>query len=408
MKRWIWIIVLTGIAAAGIFYGLRQQPVPVEAAKVTVGPMQVTVEEEGKTRLRSRYIVSAPVTGVTQRLAWREGDRVRSGQTITVLRPVASAPLDVRSREQAEARVRVAQAALDVARARVLTVEEQRKAAESDLAYWQRQREREEPLVRSGDLPATRLDRTRAEIDRAEAAVSSAETSIATAKQEVMAAQAEIEAARATLTPSTTAPQPGSATITVTAPAAGRVIRRIRESEGVVNAGEALIEIGDSTAIEVEVEVLSADAVKIAPGTRVLFRGWGGEKPLEGLVRVVEPSGFTKISALGVEEQRVRVIADITSPEEEWRRLGDGFRVEASFVLWEGDRVLQVPSNALFRRGDKWAVFVIENGFARAKTVEVGHRTGLITEILSGVQEGDTLVAHPDETVEDGFPVQPE
>jgi HlyD family secretion protein len=180
----------------------------------------------------------------------------------------------------------------------------------------------------------------------------------------------------------------------------------IRESEGVVGPGEQLIEIGNANAIEVEVELLSADAVQVAPGTRVILTGWGGEMPLEARVRVVEPSGFTKISALGVEEQRVRVIADITSPEQQWSRLGDGYRVSASFVLWEGEGVLQVPSNALFRTDGDWSVFVIEDGVAHRRTVQVCHTTGLASEILSGLSEGDTVVAHPDETVEDGFPVE--
>ena len=153
--------------------------------------------------------------------------------------------------------------------------------------------------------------------------------------------------------------------------------------------------------------MLSADAVRIAPGTRVLFTRWGGDQPLEGRVRVVEPTGFTKISALGVEEQRVRVIADLTSPEDQWQRLGDGYRVEASFILWESDSALQVPASALFRHQDKWAVFVVENGVAHRRVVEAGHRTGLAVEILSGLKEGERVITHPDDAVEDGKRVAP-
>jgi HlyD family secretion protein len=169
----------------------------------------------------------------------------------------------------------------------------------------------------------------------------------------------------------------------------------------VVAPGAPLIEIGDANAIEVQVEVLSPDAVQIKPGTPVAFNGWGGAT-LSGQVRVIEPGGFTKISALGVEEQRVRIIADITSPEAEWKTLGDGYRVEASFILWESPGTLQVPANALFRYDNGWAVFAIENNIARRRKVEVGHRTGLAAEIVSGLKAGDTVVAHPDETVEDG------
>ena len=173
-----------------------------------------------------------------------------------------------------------------------------------------------------------------------------------------------------------------------------------------VAPGAALIEIGDANAIEVQVEVLSPDAVQIKPGTKVEFNGWGGAAALQGQVRVIEPGGFTKISALGVEEQRVRVIADLMSPEAEWKSLGDGYRVEASFVLWEGAEVLQVPANALFRYDNGWAVFAVEAGVARRRKVEVGHRTGLAAEIVSGLKANDTVVAHPDETVEDGKPVK--
>jgi HlyD family secretion protein len=218
---------------------------------------------------------------------------------------------------------------------------------------------------------------------------------------QVDSARAEVDAASATLRPATEAQSANRETIPVIVPAGGRVIRVIQESEGVVSPGTPLIEIGDANAIEVEVEVLSPDAVQMAPGTRVLLTGWGGGEALEARVRVIEPGGFTKVSALGVDEQRVRVIADITSPEEDWKKLGDGYRVEASFILWEGEQVLQVPSNVLFRYQDGWAVFVIDGGVARRKMVEVGHRNGLAAEILAGLTEGEMVVAHPDETVED-------
>jgi HlyD family secretion protein len=180
----------------------------------------------------------------------------------------------------------------------------------------------------------------------------------------------------------------------------------VRESEGVVTPGEALLEVGDARAIEIVVEVLSADAVKLTPGTKVILERWGGPKALEARVRVVEPGGFTKVSALGVEEQRVRVVADLVSAEEEWRALGDGYRVEAAFVLWEGAGVLQVPANALFRYENGWAVFVSEAGVARRRVVQVGHRTGIAAEILGGLQKGELVVTHPDETVAEGKALQ--
>ncbi|MBK7926298.1 MAG: HlyD family efflux transporter periplasmic adaptor subunit [Bryobacterales bacterium] len=190
--------------------------------------------------------------------------------------------------------------------------------------------------------------------------------------------------------------------MTVRWPVSGRVLKLVKESEGVVGPGEALIELGNTRALEVEVEVLSVDAVKMAPGTEVELVRWGGEKPLEGRVRVVEPSGFTKISALGVEEQRVRVIADITSPEQEWQRLGHGYRVEAVFILWRGEQVLQVPASALFRTGEQWNVYAIEGGLAKKRAVTLGHRNGLAAEVVSGVKEGERVIPHPDESVVDG------
>ncbi len=407
MKRWLWIIILTAVVAGGIFYGFSQQPVAVEAATAKAGPMQVTVEEEGKTRLRSRYIVSAPAAGYMRRLEWKAGDRIRSGQTITVLNPVSSPLLDTRSVDQGEARVRAAEANMMVVESRVTQTKEQLRTAQSDLDYWRLQEEREQPLVESGDLPAQRMDQIHNEIRRGEAAVATAEANLNTAQQEIASAKAEVDAARAALTPVNPAGPNGEAeAIPVRAPAGGRVIRVIQESEGVVSPGTPLMEIGDANAIEVEVELLSPDAVQVKPGTKVLLTGWGGGEMLEAQVRVVEPGGFTKVSALGVEEQRVRVIADIVSPEQEWERLGDGYRVEASFVLWEGQDILQIPANALFREKGDWTVFVIQDGVAHLRKVEVGHRTGLIAEILSGLEAGEVVVAHPDETVEDGFAVK--
>jgi HlyD family secretion protein len=418
------------VLIAGIVYGLRPQPVPVETARVTTGPLRVTVEEEGKTRLRSRYIVSAPVAGFMSRLRLKAGDRVNSGDVITRLSPVNAPFLDTRMRDTgearvdvaeaalgvAEARVRVAESALEVAHARVRPLEEQQRSAQVDLDYWKREQTREEALVKSGDLPAARLDKTRTEIARAESAVEAAKRTIETARMQIDSSTAELNAAKAQLRPETAEVAAAKAqlrsaasgkasnveTIPVIVPAGGRVIRVIQESEGVVAPGTPLIEVGDANAVEVEVEVLSPDAVQMAPGTRVLLSGWGGSGVLEARVRVIEPGGFTKISALGVEEQRVRVIADITSPEKEWAKLGDGYRVEASFVLWEAESIVQVPANALFRNEGGWAVFVIEDGMARRHAVEVGHRTGLAAEIVKGLKDGDTVVAHPDETVADG------
>ena len=189
-------------------------------------------------------------------------------------------------------------------------------------------------------------------------------------------------------------------------PVSGRVLKLHRESEGVVNAGEPLLDIGNPRNMEVKVEVLSADAVKLRKGTPALFERWGGEKPLTGKVRVVEPAGFTKISSLGVEEQRVLVIADLTSPPESWEGLGDAYRLDTSFIIWEGTDVLQTPASALFRSGNGWAVFVVENRKARLRTIEVGQRNGLAAEIVSGIREGERILAHPDDRIKEGISVR--
>jgi HlyD family secretion protein len=401
LKRWIWVIALGLVVAAGIAMSLRTQPVPVESAKVRQSPLRVTVEEEGKTRLRSRYIISAPVAGVIRRPSWKAGDAIAAGALVTQIEAPRAMALDVRSSETARARVKAAEAALAASESRVRTIEEQVRMARVDLDYWRREREREEKLVRSGDLPASRLDRTNTEVRRAEAAVATAEKQVAAARAETAAARAEIGVAQTVLRPAGA----GGEMIHVTAPSGGRVIKVLRESEGFVNAGESLLEVGNANALEVAVELLSADAVRAKPGMRVILTRWGGEKPLEARVRVIEPGGFTKVSALGVEEQRVRVVADITSPETEWKQLGDGYRVEAAFVMWEGDRVLQVPANALFRTGDDWSAYVIENGLAQLRKVKPGHRAALAVEVLEGLKEGEEVVLHPDETVASGKPV---
>lgn len=406
MKRWLWIILLIAIVVAGAFWAMRPQPVEVSGTAASRGPLRVTVEEEGKTRLRDRFVVSSPVAGYVRRIQSKEGDNVRAGDVAAVLEPLRAQVLDTRTREQGEARLKAAEATLRVAQARLSTTEQQARAAQAEASYWAQQLERETPLSKTGDIPQERLARTRSEATRTEAARRAAENSVATARAEIEQARAEVEAARTALLEPSVGPRKATGDlVTVRWPVSGRILKLVKESEGVVQAGEPLMELGNTRALEVEVEVLSVDAVKMTQGTAVEFTRWGGEKPLEGRVRVVEPSGFTKISALGVEEQRVRVIADITSPEDQWKRLGHGYRVEAVFILWQGEQVLQVPASALFRTGEQWNVYIIEGGYARRRGVQLGHRNGLAAEVVSGLKEGEMVIPHPDETVEDGTQV---
>ena len=380
--------------AAGLGYGFLPRAVPVDVAGVKRAPLTVTVEEEGKTRVRERYTVSAPMAGYVRRIDLKAGDAVAAGQVLAVIEPARAVALDPRTRAQAQAQASAAQAALAAA-------QENARAAVAAAQLATQERARAESLRQSNFVSAQALDSARTAETRARAVEQATQHT-------VRVARFELEMARATLS-STARLQAGGAAeqVQVQAPVAAHVLKLLHESEGAVAAGQPLLEVGDPASLEVEVEVLSTHAVKIAPGSRVILDRWGGAQPLGGTVRVVEPSGYTKISALGVEEQRVRVIVDFSSPREAWARLGDGYRVEARFVLWEGQDVLQLPTSALFRQGEGWAAFVLDGRRARLTPVEIGQRAGLATQVMSGLKAGDRVVAHPDETIKDGVRVKP-
>jgi HlyD family secretion protein len=390
----IGITLLTLAVVGGLAFGFFPRAVPVDVIAVGKGPLVVTVEEEGKTRVMERYVVSAPLAGYARRIDLHVGDVVKAGQVLAVIEPARSDALDPRSRAQAAAQVKAAEAAVAAARETARAA-----AAQSDLA--QQELERTASLRQSNFISEQALDKARSELRRTQAARLAADHA-------VNVARFELDMARAALA-KTTRLQAGAPTdaIEVRAPVDAGVLKLVHESEGSVQAGQPLLEVGNPEALEVEVEVLSTQAVKIGPGSKVLFDRWGGDTTLQGAVRVVEPAGFTKISALGVEEQRVRVIADFTSPREQWRRLGDGYRVEARFVVWEGNDVLQVPASALFRHDSGWAVFVIESGRAKLKPVQIGQRAGLIAQVNSGLAAGDRIISHPDDKISDGVRVKP-
>jgi HlyD family secretion protein len=385
----IGFILLALVIAGGLGLGFMPRAVPVETVAAARGPLQVTVEEEGKTRVRERYVISAPVAGHARRIDLNVGDAVKAGQTVAVIEPVRSSALDPRSRAEASAAVRAAEAMAAAA-----TQKARAAAAQAELA--RQELERTDSLRKSKFISEQALDKARSEFDRGQAAKLAAD-------HDVSAAKFELERARAALAYAT--PLQGRAaadTLAVRTPVDARVLKLVHESEGTVQAGTPLIEVGNPESLEVEVEVLSSQAVKIAPGARVMFDRWGGDKALQGTVRVVEPTGFTKISALGVEEQRVRVIADFASPRDEWRRVGDGYRVEARFVVWEGGDVLQIPASALFRHNHGWAVFVVDGGKARLQAIETGQRNGLHVQVLAGLDAGAAVIAHPDDKISDG------
>jgi HlyD family secretion protein len=385
LRRNVLVIAVIVIAIAATIYGFLPTAVDVDLLVVSRGPLQVVIEEEGRTRLKERFVLSAPTAGYMRRIDAKVGDPVRKGQIVVTLEPLRSQALDPRSRAETEAAVSAADAALAAAR-------EKERAATADADYLEKRLER---------IAKDQYEQTESEAKKARAAH-------AAAKAAVDVARSELERIRTTLQPVNPAGRSGKPdTVHVPSPVDGAIFRIYRESEGAVTVGAPLMDIGNAKDLEVRVEVLSSDAVKIKKGMTVLLKRWGGDGILTGVVRVVEPAGFTKVSSLGVEEQRVLVIADITSPQDRWRVLGDGYRLEAHFVIWEGTAVLQVPAGALFRSGNRWAVFVEESGKARLRTVEVGQRNGLTAEIISGLKEKEQVIAHPDDSIRDGVQIRP-
>ncbi|MEW5893727.1 MAG: efflux RND transporter periplasmic adaptor subunit [Pseudomonadota bacterium] len=388
------LLLLVLLLAGGLIYGFLPRPLAVDVVEVGRAPLAVTVEEEGRTRVMERYVIAAPVSGYARRIALKVGDPVAAGQVLAVLEPVRADALDPRSRAQAQAQVNAAEAALAAARENARVAEAEARLASQDLA-------RIERLGQENFIAQAAVDQARTRWSSSQAARQAAE-------HQVNVARYQLDTARALLTRAATLPSGGAGeTLAVRSPVTARVLKVVHESEGTVAAGQPLLEIGNPEALEVEVEVLSTSAVRIAPKSRVILDRWGGEGALQGTVRRVEPAGFTKISALGVEEQRVRVIVDFTSPRELWQRLGDGYRVEAIFVVWEGADVLQIPTSALFRHDNGWAVFVLEDGRARLRPVSIGQRTGLRAQVLDGLKPGERVISHPDDKVKDGARVRP-
>ena len=384
--------VIAVLAAVVIFMALRPQPVWVEAASVTRQNLEVTIVEEGRTRVEDRYVISAPVAGYLRRIELQVGDHVEQGQLLTRLEPLRSDVLDARSRAEAQARVAAAQASLQAARQQVAAAEADEDLARKELARMQSLAPQQ--LV-SEDL----VQQAQANVQRTAAVSRSAHFG-------VDVAQHELEAAKMRLTVSAASSGKNAVELVdIRSPVSGAVLQRLRQSEGVVSPGQALLEIGDPKALEVVVEVQSFDAVRIQPGTQVRLTGWGG-KPIEAQVRTVEPVGFTEVSALGVDEQRVRVVLDLVSPRTDWSLLGDGYRVDAHFILWRGDQVLTIPESSVFRRDDRSYVFVIDGDRVREQQVQVGESDGFNSELRQGLKEGERVVRHPDNRLGDGARVR--
>ena len=394
IRRILTIAFLLAIAAV-IAMAFVPKPVVVEIVEVHRGPMQVTVDEEGQTRVRQRFVVSAPLAGRLHRIELEDGDQVDKDQTVlAVIAPNDPTMLDARARAEAEARVRQAEAA--VQRAEALR---SRARAFLEFATWERQR------------IAGAYERTGVSRHEFEAAMTAEQVAQQELRSEEFGhemATFELEQARAVLLRAS-AEQPGDAVelFEIRAPITGRVFRVLQKSADVVQPGTPLIELGDPANLEIVIDVLSTDAVKIRPGAPVNIERWGGDKPLRGTVRLVEPSGFTKISALGVDEQRVNVVVDFQTPSEETISFGDGYRIEGRIVIWQVDDVVKAPTSALFRNQNEWSVFVCENGRATQRRVQVGQQNAMEGEILDGLAPGDMVILHPTDRIQPGSRVRP-
>ena len=372
-------VVIGALAAVALW----PEAIAVDIATVSRNPMQVTIDEDGVTRVRDRFVITAPVAGRLQRIELDPGDRVSRGAVVVRLAPVDAPLLDPRSRAELETAAGVAQQSVGQARAehdRAVAVRDRAAAAERRLAS----------LVEAGAV-------SREDYESARTALETSRRSVDAAGFAVLRAEREWQLARTRLQ----TPANRGRLVDVVSPSAGVVLRRLRESESVVSAGEPLIEVGDPARLEVVADFLSTDAVRVRPGAAVLIERWGGDRPLRGHVRRVEPSGFLKVSALGVEEQRVNVIVDFDDDSAACD-LGDAYRVEVRIISWEQDHVLTVPVGSLFRRGDQWAVFVAAGNVARLATIEIGERNDTMVQILSGLEEGQPVVLHPPDVLADG------
>jgi HlyD family secretion protein len=387
LRRLILLAILLAVGA-GLTWAFWPRPIAVETAAIAARDISVMVEEEGKSRIREVFAVSAPIAGQVLRIDLHPGDKVVKDETVVVsLRPAAPGLLDARLKRVAEAAAASARASMGLAAAEV-------KQAEAQLTFTQAELDRAERLSRQGTISERALDKARLDVATAAAALDSAKASLTVRERELQRAEAALIENQGSEGPCCTE---------IKAPATGRVLRVLSESEQVVQAGAPLVEIGDPADIEIVVEVLSRDAVEIRPGAAAVIDNWGGP-PLAARVSRVEPSAVTKVSALGIEEQRVAVILDLA--EEAGRdALGDGFRVVARITVWEGRNLVAVPVAALFRQGGDWAVYTVENGRAALRLVELGRRNAAFSEVKTGLAAGEVVILHPSDQMADGVAV---
>ena len=391
---WRKVLIYLGVAALAVFIitGLLPKPIEVDTATISRGPLTVSVLEEGKTRIRNRYIVSPPVAGYLRRVPVRAGDPIEAGTTVlAVIQAAPSSFLDPRAKAQAEAAVRSAEAAR-------MQRSEQVQSATSELELARKELTRADQLRRKGAIAIQ-------EFDTASNRVDMLSNQLGSARFALKVAEFELEQARAALVQANSDPHEAGQPVEIKAPVSGVVLNVYEESAKTLSPGTPIMEVGDPQDLEAEIELLSSDAVNVRPGALVSIEQWGGSEPLEGKVVLVEPGAFLKVSALGVEEQRVKVRVDFVNLPP--GLLGDRYRVEARIVTWTGADVLQIPTGALFRRGNQWMTFVVEAGKSKLTKVEIGHTNGVSAEVRTGVTEGQQVILHPPDTVHEGGSVAP-
>lgn len=399
LSRGLLIVAAAGLVVAAIVAAFWPRPVLVDMGQVTRGDLMVTIDEEGRTRVRETYVVSTPVAGRLLRVENHPGDAVIGGESVVAqMRPNSPAALDVRTREQARAAVDAAEAALRVARSDLNAAIAADDLATADL-------ERNRALFESDII-------SRSALDRAESAARAARANLDTANAAISLREAEVANARAQLIGfddvalATALGEGVDDEFPILAPIDGRILRVLQESETILPAGAPIMEIGNiDDDLEIVVELISSDAVKVSVGDPVIIEDWGGPNALRGEVLRIDPFGVTKFSALGVSEQRVTVEVALLSPKEERPSLGHGYRVKARIVIWSGTGIQRVPASALFREGDNWAVFINDDGTARLRGISIGQSDGITAEVTSGLEAGETVVLYPSSQLSEGMSV---
>ena len=387
-------LVVAGLIIAGLVWFAWRQPIAVDLATVAREPMEVTVDDdESKTHVRDVYTVSAPVAGKVLRNPREVGDEVTADDTIVaVMQPMRPSFLDIRTREEL-------QSSLEAAKSGVTLAEHEVHRIQASLDYYRSELARIEKLKVGETISAKAIDEAKFKVETNEAALGTAKAQLEVRRNEVASLEARLS------DPSDTRPEDTSCCIQIRAPVTGRVLKIYQESESVVQPGAPLIDIGDPRDLEVVADLLSTDVVQIKVGSEVRIDGWGGQ-PIRGRVARIEPAGFLKISALGIEEQRVRTRIDFVDPPEMWSNLGHDYRVIVHVTVWQGDDVLTVPVGALFRVGEDWAVFSVKDGRARTTLVKVDHRNDRMAEVVSGLSAGDRVIRHPSDRITEGVTVE--